>query len=702
MDYSSWSAWKKEDILANGVRVWHRHAPSQTATLCAIIDAGSRHDGAYPGIAHFTEHMLFQGTKNFPDEQIKLMAAENGIRMNASTSKEFMTVDLESILPDKINAAFDICYEVVTSPSFPQAAFDKERSVVLNEIRDKEDRPLSKALELASSLICEHPFKIPVLGTKDSIVGLKVDDMRRFHANRFKPVHVTICYAGSMEMGEFVAMCNAKFGGWKVNTPETWDSDKFISHSVPNVINKTNQNQVAVSIAFPGASIESEDKIKLKALCDIIGGGAMISRMFRKLRNDKGLCYFCGAFSQENYAGGGLLTLCGTVSPDQIEDFVNGALEIIESMKRNEPITDQELQTSKTRFKAEMLETVDNLSSYMQWFLYLWIARGTRDIGRDLEMIDAITIDDLNGALNKYFSGNPVITLVGNVPNSDKYKIKLRAEDFQYQAPVSGGYGSYDGAGTVDRPTPAGSHATTPNSTKPPYAPGGKKVENMEDVVEPKAQENEPQTGQETMQDTEPSCIPKTKSACKSCGKEFEHLDGVAVYKCPECKLHDIDSSQPPQKVSIYSKDSSASMQDSYKVATKPTPGRDVISSPIVGAPTPAKKTAPVVAKPIKAPSQSKGKATPGNYREYSEKELNKQAEDQARASEWSGIAKTMREGDQEKGTSVPAPKIPGIDTPQVGRGAPREAQPVKPVNPVGGGFDSQHPRDENGKFAPK
>ena len=692
MDYLAWSTWKNEDILTNGMKVWHRQVPMQTAVLCAIVDAGSRFDGSHPGIAHFVEHMLFQGTKNFPDEQIKLMAAKNGISINASTSKEFLTVDLESILPDKIDTALKICQEVIVNPAFSKDSFNKERAVVLNEIRDKEDRSLSKAIELANAMICEHPFKIPVLGTKQAIEALSVEEMIMFHGNRFRPEHITICYAGPMDMQKFVSLCNEKFGSWRGNaTSGAWPIDKFVSFSPGNVLHKANQSQVAVVIAYPGSAVESEDKIKLKALCDIIGGGAMVSRMFRQLRNQQGLCYFCGAFSQDFYMANGMLSLCGNVSPDKTEEFITGALKIIEDVRSKAPITEQELQTTKTRFKAEMLETVDNLSSYMQWFLYLWISHGTRDIGKDLEMVEALTVDDLTTMANKYFGKEPKIALVGNIIDKEASKIKMRAEDFQYQAPTTGGYSTYDGAGTVDRPTPAGSHATTPNSTKPSTSGADRKAENMDDVLKPKDGEEE-NTGNDTMQDTEPSCIPKAKSACKSCGAEFEHLEGVAVYKCPDCKMHDIDATQPPKKVSIYGKNKSTSLQDITPVPMKPTPGRDVVANPIAGVPGRPLK-APNIVSP--APKAEQQKPAPlGAYKDYSEKQLDKQAEDQARASEWAGIAKGIG---TEAPVRPPAPIIPGVNTPTMDKGAP------PPEIQSGGEYDeNRHQRDEHGRFAPK
>lgn len=702
MNYNAWSDWKQEDILANGLKIWYKHIPAQTAVLCAIIDAGSRHDGEYPGIAHFTEHMLFQGTKKMQGEEIKLVAAKNGIRINASTAKEFMTVDLEAILPDKIETAMDICYEVVTSPIFPKDAFEKERRVVLNEIRDKEDRPLSKAMELANAIICKPPFVIPVLGTVEVIEDLKVESMIEFHASRFMPKHITVCYAGPMSMQALVALCNVKFGKWRPTHKAQWDSNKFVTHKTQAVLHKPMQSQVAAVIAYPGTRIESEDKLALKLLCDIIGGGAMISRMFRQLRNEQGLCYFCGAFSQEFYSADGLLALCGNINPARTPEFINGALKIIEDINDKAPITQEELDTSKTRFKAEMLETIDNLSSYMQWFLYLWMAHGSRDIGTDLKKIDALTLKDLKAVFDKYFSMHPAIVLVGNIPElAQKQLNEITTFELEaVQAPANYGGGN----AMVDRPSPAGSHATTPNSVAPSYSGSDRKVENMDDVLQPEEDDDDDLKG-ETMQDAEPSCIPKSKSACKVCGQEFEHLAGVTVYKCPDCKLHDIDSNQPPKKVSIYSQDHDSSVElQGNKPAGQTSPGRDVVTNPIAGLPGKPIKPPQVVSKPSKKAASPQKPAQPAQqgYREYSEDELTKQAEDQARAAEWAGIAQRISDASSPAGKKAaaaaaapPEPKIPGVNAPTIGRGST-----VAPVEPIASPNDQ--PRDENGRFAPK
>lgn len=560
MNYEMWSNWKKEDILKNGIKIWHKKTPTETALLCVILDAGSKLDGKVPGIAHFTEHMLFQGTKKYPDEQVKFIAAENGISMNAATSKEFLFVEASTILPDKIEIALDLCKELVINPIFPQDSFAREKKVVLSEIGDKEDAALQLALEKARAKICSDSFKGSVLGTHGSIQNASVDDMIEFHKSTFSPERATICYAGNLELEDFVGLCEKIFGSWDKNK-FTWDITPTIPADSKNIIKKQHLSQTAVLFAYPGAELESDDSLKLKILCDIIGGGAMVSRMFRKLRNKQGLCYFCSAMHQTFLNSTGLLGFLGSVSTNNADKFIVGLREILQDVLSVDPITEKELITSKTRIKSNMLGVLDNLSDAIDIFIYLWSGKGKRTLERDMTLIEEITLKDIQDTATKYLEQKPEIFLVGNIEQEGK-EIKMAMDGDYAQMPISAAPPS---AG-MDRPTPAAtSHAGNPNSRVPSYNPGNKKVENMDDILKKRSKEEDSEAEDsdeaESMQDIEPTCVPKETRNCESCGQPFEHLAGVTVKKCPDCKLKDITGQQPMKKINIYGKDKKCLVQ---------------------------------------------------------------------------------------------------------------------------------------------
>jgi len=558
MNYDIWNAWKKEDVLANGVKIWHKKLATETALLCVIVDAGSKFDGNVPGIAHFTEHMLFQGTQKYPDEQIKFVAAENGINMNAATSKEFLFVEASTILPDKIEVALDLCKELVVNPVFPEDSFAREKKVVLSEIGDKEDAALSLALENARASICDDIFKGSVLGTHESIKNSTIKDMASFHHATFSPERTTICYAGSLELSDFVELCSKAFGSWNKSKP-SWDMQPAKTPDPKNQIKKAHLSQTAVVVAYPGTKLESDDSLKLKILCDIIGGGAMVSRMFRELRNKQGLCYFCTAMHQAFFNSQGLLAFCGSVSTNNAERFIEGLRTILQEVLSNHKITKKELETSKTRIKSNMLGVLDNLSDAIDIFIYLWSGKGKRTLSDDMALIDQITLEDIQAVAHKYLTQEPELFLVGNLENAAE-SLNMGLEGDYAQAPIS----AAPPPANVDRPSPAAtSHAGGPNHKMPSYNPGNKKVENIDDILKKKSKKNtdtdeadSTDTDEmESMGDVEPTCVPKETKICDYCGQPFEHLAGVNVSKCPDCKLKDISSQQPLKKVSIYNKD---------------------------------------------------------------------------------------------------------------------------------------------------
>jgi len=595
MDYNTWNDWKQERILANGVKIWHKQMPSETSMICAIVDAGSRHDGKVPGIAHFTEHMLFQGTKSLPDEQIKFVAAENGISINAATSKELLFVETSTVLPGKIDTALELCKEAIINPIFPKDLFEREKKVVLSEIGDSEDNALRKAMDNARARICQHPFKASVLGTKKSISDSTVEDMIAFHGANFTPSRTTICYAGSINIDDFVMLCEQKFGNWKAEKKQ-WDYK--MEENVPslNVTSRPDINQVGVVVAYPGVPFESDESVKLKAFCNIIGGG-MVSRMFRELRNKKGLCYFCGATLQAFYGSDGVLCFYGSTAAENVEAFVSGIKEILHDVISVDPVQQKELDITKTVIRSNMLSLMDNLDSYMGMFLYTWEGKDKRHLGTDLQITENLTTSDISNIAKKFITVEPEIFLVGNIPEAAVSNLKLM-EEMSVGMPTA--------PTMVDRPTPAAtSHAANPNKVTPSFNPGNRKVESVDDVLKPSKKKKKRKNGyeeededadyteevdkiddveevadyaeevdevdgvesdesmsdiektdsEESMSDIEPSCIPKERKSCSVCGQPFDCLSGVNVNKCPDCKLKDIDFQQPLKKVSIYSKD---------------------------------------------------------------------------------------------------------------------------------------------------
>lgn len=404
----NWKKWHKTRVLSNGITLWYKHFSAYTSAVYAFIDAGSEHDGNYPGIAHLTEHMMFRGTHGMPGDTIKYVAAQYGIRIGAATSKELIVFRADNVL--HVDKAFDIVYEAVTSLSLEPDALQTEQKIVCNEIQRSEDDSSRRALEIAMAKLVSPPFNIPNMGFVHTVNSITPAILRQFYQARFRPENLTICYVGALSIDEVSNLCENKFGAWRVD-PINWSGCYEFSNSPSCLYTKPGQQQSIVALNYPGLSNESRDLEPIEVLTDILGG-SMISRMFVELRNVRGLCYQCGAKLPTFTKTPGIISLCGAVSHNNVQAFIQGLTKLVEEIiKDTKPITEQELVLGKARFSATLFNNADNLNSQLSLFLALW--KSSRTLEQRIQNIQNANVAEINLVAKKYLSVPPIVVIVG-------------------------------------------------------------------------------------------------------------------------------------------------------------------------------------------------------------------------------------------------------------------------------------------------
>jgi predicted Zn-dependent peptidase/predicted Zn-ribbon and HTH transcriptional regulator len=560
MDYKTkLKSWKTSYVFSNGMQLWYRQTDTLTSVLYGIIDAGSRHDGDKRGIAHFTEHLLFDGNSSMSGRALKEFAANNGLDINAGTSKEFMTVEVGDILPEKLPEAVEILYQTMIKADFNGEDFDREKRVVISEIGDAEDRALSKAMEQVAGMLLADKYRYPVLGNAESVSSITKEDVRAFYARTFRPENMVICYAGSKSADEVAREVSQKLK-WEDNDL-TWsqsNSDIELQFNQMDTVfdgngfewkeevDRQGQRQVAVAFGYKGLSSHlDEDTISLSLATKIFGGGVMTSRMFRRLREEKGLCYWAGGKVSNFIDEQGLIALLGTTNSENYKTFISELQQLVDEVRTTAPFTQQELDAAKLCEKAGLLKIFDSFSSSVNLFMHSYITANKLALADELEKIEKTTLQDVQSAFNKYFAEAPVIVAVGSLNENAADEPQEKEQELM----------------NADRPTPAGSHATTPNSVTPPYAAPPIKEENElqpsivdEEKPDDESEDIDEETG---LEDAEVNTMPLEESQCAGCGKPFLHIAGVAVKKCPECKVQDVEGAvrKPVEHVSLYGLD---------------------------------------------------------------------------------------------------------------------------------------------------
>src|SRR5713101_821584 len=188
-------------ILPNGVRVVTEHMPHVRSVSVGIwIGTGSREEAPHEaGISHFIEHMVFKGTKNRSAEQIARSVDSIGGGLDAFTSKELVSYNVK-VLDEHLPEAFDVVADLVRNPRFDPADIDKEKGVIIEEIKMEVDSPEYLIHEIFSSNFWKgHSLGRPILGTKQTIRGFDRDKIERYYRQFYTPSNILVTAAGNLK-----------------------------------------------------------------------------------------------------------------------------------------------------------------------------------------------------------------------------------------------------------------------------------------------------------------------------------------------------------------------------------------------------------------------------------------------------------------------------------------------------------------------
>src|SRR5947209_7533831 len=274
--------------LPNGVRVITEYMPHVRSVSVGIwIGTGSREEGPNEsGISHFIEHMVFKGTKNRSAEQIARSVDSIGGGLDAFTSKELVSYNVK-VLDEHLPEAFDVVADLVRNPLFQTADIEKEKGVILEELKMEVDNPEYLIHEIFSSNFWKgHPLGRPILGTKQTIRAFDRDKVERYYRQFYTPSNILITAAGSLKHRELLNLVEKHFSDLKKRRPVKLD-EKPEPHAPLIFRNKNSLEQVHVYLGVPSIAMSHESRFACYILNAILGGG-MSSRLFQNIREKQG------------------------------------------------------------------------------------------------------------------------------------------------------------------------------------------------------------------------------------------------------------------------------------------------------------------------------------------------------------------------------------------------------------------------------
>lgn len=410
--------------LPNGVRIVTEEIPHvRSVSLGIWVGAGSRdEDEANNGIAHFIEHMLFKGTeKRSPKEIAETLDAVGG-QLNAFTSKEY-TCYYAKVLDEHLDIAVDLLSDMFFNSLFKQDDIEKEKNVIIEEIKMYEDAPDEIVHDLfADALWSGHALGRPVIGTEQIIKSLNRDDLLKFKEQFYSSKSIVVAAAGNVCHEKIVEKLALLFGaikpvslGRNYSAPET--------HSRTQV-RKKDTEQVHLCIGTPGLPMDHHSLYTLHILNSVLGGG-ISSRLFQEIREERGLAYSVFTY-HSSYRDAGLFSIYAGLSKNNLNEVIS---LIAREMKdfRNNGISAEELVRAREQLKGSMYLGMENVSNRMTRIgkSELCLNRAVT-VDEVVEKINSVTLEGVKNLSGEMFkNGNLVISSIGPKLEENQFKINI-------------------------------------------------------------------------------------------------------------------------------------------------------------------------------------------------------------------------------------------------------------------------------------
>lgn len=405
----------RRTVLPNGLIVLtERMEHLRSVAMGVWIKSGSRCESAeLNGISHFVEHMLFKGTRSRSAQLIAREMDSIGGNLDAFTGKETICFNVKS-LADHVPIALDVLADLVLNPIFASTEIERERSVILEEIKIDEDNPDVLVHELfTQNFWKDHPLGKPILGTTATVGRLDQALLVDYHLGRFRGGNMVFSAAGNLEHDEFVEAVTKKFtslpAGEAVHEFQTPQASARIL-----LQNKKALEQVQLCLGVPSPPITDDNRFATLILNTVLGGG-MSSRLFQTIREERGMAYAIYSDLSPYSDTGSLCVYAGTSVGKALE-----CIDLIMAEFRNlkeVPLSDEELTRAKDQLKGNILMGLESSNSRManlarQEMYFHKFFTADEVIAR----IDGVTAEQVQGMARRLFIPERIaVTLLGRL-----------------------------------------------------------------------------------------------------------------------------------------------------------------------------------------------------------------------------------------------------------------------------------------------
>lgn len=405
--------------LSNGLQIVGQPMPDfESVAVSYYVRTGSRdeQDPSIAGVSHFLEHMVFKGTQTLDWQQITLEFNKIGAELNAFTSHE-STVYYARVLGEYLDRAVSLLSDMMY-PQLAQSDFEMEKEVIVNEIARSEDQPYNLTYRrMMRAYFGDYPLGHDVLGSRESIRGMRLEQMRTYWQRRYAANNIILSVAGKFDWKHIVELAEQYCSNWR-----TGDAGRNVSHYEPAhslndiIVDKKLKQQIMI-LAMPAVDIVDPDYYAA-ALGGSILGDSDGSRLYWNIYQ-KGLAESASAGIWAMQGTGIMLMEANSIPEDapQVLKLLHAELDSLLA----DGVHEDELRRAKDKWISGLVLSSESTFARMRSLANDWVTEGRLvSIDEEIERIEHVTPEDIMRALHRFpIREKQVLTALGPLSEAE-------------------------------------------------------------------------------------------------------------------------------------------------------------------------------------------------------------------------------------------------------------------------------------------
>jgi predicted Zn-dependent peptidase len=399
--------------LSNGLQIVGQPMPDfESVAVSYYVRTGSRDepDPSIAGVSHFLEHMVFKGTQTLDWQQITLEFNKIGAELNAFTSHE-ATVYYARVLGEYLDRAVALLSDMMY-PRLAESDFETEKEVIVNEIARSEDQPYNVTYRrLMQTYFGNHPLGHDVLGSRESIRGMKIEQMRDYWSRRYAANNLLLSIAGNFDWNHIVTLAEKHCSNWRVGEAGRTVAPYEPPHAINDIAVDEKLKQQIMILAMPTVDVRDPDYYAAMLGGSVLGDSDG-SRLYWNI-HQKGLAESAsaGVWAME---GAGIMLMEANTTPENAPRVLKLLRAELDSLL-DDGVFEDELRRAQDKWISGLVLSSESTFSRMRALAHDWVIEGRLvSVDEEIERIEKVTTDDVMRALHRFpMRGKQVLTALG-------------------------------------------------------------------------------------------------------------------------------------------------------------------------------------------------------------------------------------------------------------------------------------------------